>query len=85
MAIEYVFWDERTPEALLQLGEPVVVGEGERTEALEARLRAALEQTMEEMQAKAMSRDARQFERVLLRGRVGVGGMLWVGQAVKAW
>ena len=84
MAIEYVFWDERTPEVLLQLGEPVVVGEGERTEALEQRLREALEVTMEEMRMKAMSRDATRFERVLLRGRVGVGGMYGLGKRVKA-
>ncbi len=84
IAIEYVFWDERTPEVLLQLGEPVVVGEGERTEALEARLRAALERTMEEMRTRAMARDAAQFERVLLRGRVGVGGMYGLGKRMKA-
>ena len=84
MAIEYVFWDERTPEVLLQFGEPVVVGEGERTEALDERLRAGLEMTMEEMRRRAMTRDATQFERVLLRGRVGVGGMYGLGKRMKA-
>ncbi len=85
MAIEYVFWDERTPEVLLQFGEPVVVEAGERTETLEARLVAALERTMEEMQGRAMSRDARQFERVLLRGRAGVGGIYGLGKRVASW
>ncbi len=84
MAIEYVFWDERTPEVLLLLGEPVVVAEGEGTEALEGRLKTALEVAMEEMQRRAMSRDAGQFERVLLRGRVGVGGMYGLGKRIKA-
>ena len=84
LAIEYVFWNERTPEALLQFGTPVVVGEGERPDALELRLKAALEVTMTEMQARAMSRDAGQFERVLVRGRVGVGGMYGVGKRLKA-
>ena len=84
LAIEYVFWDERTPEALLQLGEPVIVGKGERPDALESRLKAALEVTMSEMQERAMSRDAGRFERVLVRGRVGVGGMYGLGKRVKA-
>ena len=85
MAIEYVFWDERTPEALLQLGQPVRVGNGETTEALETRLKMALEVAMEEMQTRAMSRDAREFERVLVRGRVGVGGFYEMGKRAKAW
>jgi 1-acyl-sn-glycerol-3-phosphate acyltransferase len=84
MAIEYVFWDERTPEALLQFGEPVRVEEGEATEALEARLVGALEAVMAELQVRAMSRDARQFERVLVRGRVGVGGFYGIGKRAKA-
>ena len=84
LAIEYVFWDERTPEALLQLGEPVVVGEGERPDVLETRLKRALEETMSEMQERAMSRDAERFERGLVRGRVGVGGMYGFGKRVKA-
>ena len=85
MAIEYVFWDERTPEALLLLGEPVRVADGETTESVEARLKMALEATMEQMRTRAMSRDAGEFERVLVRGRVGVGGFYGVGQRAKAW
>ena len=85
MAIEYVFWDERTPETLLLLGEPVHVVAGETAEVLEERLKSALETAMAEMQIRAMSRDARGFERVLLRGRVGVGGFYGIGQRMKAW
>lgn len=85
MAIEYVFWDERTPEVLLQLGEPVRVGVGETTEALETRLKMALSSVMEDLKVRAMSRDARRFERILVRGRVGVGGFYGAGKRVKAW
>ena len=85
MAIEYVFWDERTPETLLLLGEPVRVVAGETTEALEARLKVALETVMAEMQTRAVSRDAGQFERVLLEGRVGVGGFYGIGKRAKGW
>ena len=84
MAIEYIFWNERTPEALLCFGEPVRVIAGERTEELEVRLVAALEKVMAEMQVRAGSRDARQFERVLVRGRAGVGGFYGFGKRVTA-
>ena len=85
MAIEYVFWDERTPETLLLLGEPVRRIAGETTDAFDDRLKTALETVMAEMQARAMSRDARQFERVLVHGRVGVGGFYGVGKRAKSW
>lgn len=85
MAIEYVFWEERTPEALLLLGEPIRVAAGETAALLEERLKSALERVMTDMQARAVSRDARQFERVLLRGRVGVGGFYGLGKRAKAW
>ncbi len=85
MAIEYVFWDERTPEALLLIGDPVHVTAGETTDALEERLKRALETVMAGMQERAISRDAQQFEQVLLRGRVGVGGVYGMGKRARAW
>ena len=84
LAIEYVFWDERTPEALLCFGEPVHVG-NESGEALEAKLIASLEEAMSELRPMARSRDPRRFEEVLLRGRAGVGGFYGMGQRMRAW
>ena len=85
LAIEYVFWNERTPEVLLSFGEPVLVGDGESADELEPRLITALESVMAELQLRSATREAQQFERVLVRGRVGVGGFYGFGQRVNAW
>ena len=85
LAIEYVFWNERTPEVLLSFGEPVLVGDGESADELEPRLITALESVMAELQLRSATREAQQFERVLVRGRVGVGGFYGFGQRVIAW
>lgn len=85
LAIEYVFWDERTPEVLLCFGEPVRVMAGESTAALEARLIEALEAVMREMRERASTREATQFARVLVRGRAGVGGMYGMSLRLRAW
>ena len=82
LAIEYVFWDERLPEALMQFGEPIVVHEagahGAGDEGLEQRLEEAMFETMESLKAKAMKRDAREFA-VLQEGGVGDGRLLRAG------
>jgi 1-acyl-sn-glycerol-3-phosphate acyltransferase len=80
LAIEYPFWEERSPEVLARFGEPSrVEGRSDRTVAdwnvvLESRLRAAQDALAEQ----AIRRDAEDFE-ILLRGRAGVGGVydLW--------
>ncbi len=82
LAIEYVFWDERLPEALLQFGEPVIV-DGSSAEEVECRLEAALLETMETLKRKSMGRDPRAFE-VLQSGRVGAGGFYELGQRLVA-
>lgn len=76
LALEYPFWEERTPEALARFGEPIQVEEGgDRTVAdwnalLESRLRT----TQDALARQAIRRDAEDFE-VLLRGSAGVGGV----------
>ena len=80
LALEYPFWEERTPEALARFGEPISVEDGrDRSVAdwnalLEAQLRAA----QDTLAQQAVRRDSGDFE-VLLRGRAGVGGVydLW--------
>ena len=80
LAIEYPFWEERSPEALARFGEAVrIETRNDRTVAdwnalLESRLRAAQDSLAEQ----AIRRDPREFE-TLLRGRAGVGGVydLW--------
>jgi 1-acyl-sn-glycerol-3-phosphate acyltransferase len=76
LAIEYPFWEERSPEALARFGEPIRVEAGnDRTVAdwnalLESQLRAA----QDALAQQAIRRDSKDFE-TLLRGRAGVGGV----------
>lgn len=75
IAVEYPFWDERTPEALLSFGEPVDVTEapGRSGKEWTARIEAALTAAMDGLAADARSRDPARFE-TLVSGRAGVGG-----------
>ena len=82
LAIEYPFWDERLPEALLHFGEPVYV-DGEAAEQVETALRTALERAMETLAAKAIARDSAAFA-LLQQGRVGTGGFYQFGQKLLA-
>ncbi len=83
MAIEYPFWDERLPECLLRVGEPVVVTAGEEAEQVQTRLMEALELTMNILQESAVRRDATEFEE-LLGGSLGTGGFYALGQRFQA-
>ena len=82
LAIEYTFWDERLPEALLHFGEPVHAC-GQTAAELDAQLQAALLQTMETLRGFAMARDGAAFE-VLQAGRAGTGGYYQIGQRLLA-
>ncbi len=84
LAIEYPFWDERLPEALLEFGDPVRVTAGERTEAVEATLLAALEETMHSLEAKALAREQAAFY-TLAQGTLGTGGFYALGKRLVAF
>ena len=73
MAIEYVFWDERLPEVLLELGEPIGVPFGAETGAVEDQMRIALLALMDRLREKSIQRNPALFD-VLLEGRAGSGG-----------
>lgn len=83
LAIEYVFWDERLPEALLHFGEPVRV-DGQTAAEVDACLQAALLGAMETLKGLAMARDGAAFD-VLQAGRAGTGGYYQIGQRMLAW
>ncbi|HSK38537.1 MAG TPA: lysophospholipid acyltransferase family protein [Arenibaculum sp.] len=80
LAIEYPFWTERTPEALLRFGDPVgpVDGGARSVDAWSGRLAARLEATMDALAADAVARDPQRL-RTLIEGAAGVGGVydLW--------
>lgn len=86
LALEYPFWTERTPEALVRFGEPVVMGRDvpHSREAAATLLAGRLAATMDRLATDGMSRDPDRFA-VLLDGRVGVGGVYDFGRRLKAW
>ncbi len=74
LAVEYPFWEERTPEALVRFGEPLDasearLGPGDWTALLAERLTA----TQDALAVDAIARDPARFE-TLARGKTGVGG-----------
>lgn len=82
LALEYTFWNERTPECLMRFGEPVVVSEVDE-DNLQERLIQSLERTMNELSEMAIRRDSSEFE-TLLRGKNGPGGLYELGQRIVA-
>ncbi len=86
MAVEYPFWDERTPEALIRFGAAVPGEEIARlgTRDGAARLEVALTDTLDALSKEAMTRDPALFD-TLLAGKVGVGGVYDLWRRAKAW
>lgn len=86
LAVEYTFWTERTPEALLRFGEPIDVAEADPGDGREwtARIEDALTNSLDVLNAETMSRDPALFT-TLLTGRVGVGGFYDRWRKLKAW
>jgi len=83
LAIEYPFWDERLPECLLHVGEPLRISANETAEEIESRSISALTSAMEELKQMAMQRDPSRFE-TIARGTVGTGGFYAFGQRMKS-
>ena len=89
LAVEYPFWEERFPEALLRFGEPVDIAQevarrrrrGEKEPSpreWDALLAARLEAAQDALAKAALERDPGAFE-TMVGGRAGVGGVydLW--------
>lgn len=79
MALEYPFWTERTPEALVRFGTPLSLeasapGRPVTPAAWTERIAMALQEAQDGLEAEALGRDPATFETVL-GGRVGVGGV----------
>lgn len=86
IALEYPFWDEKSPEALVHFGEPVRVrpdcgldGAG-WTDLLSTKLEAAMDQLAQA----AIQRDPALFE-TMQTGKTGVGGMYDRIRRLTAW
>lgn len=74
VAVEYTFWEERTPESLIEFGEGIYT-ESQRCSKKEwqSELELRLAVTQASLAEKVISRDASRFE-VVLDGSAGVGG-----------
>jgi 1-acyl-sn-glycerol-3-phosphate acyltransferase len=80
VAIEYVYWNERLPEILVNVGEPLEIADGTMEDARTWTnlLSYAMAATLDELAMLAMDRDPEAFETVL-SGSSGTGGIyeLW--------
>jgi 1-acyl-sn-glycerol-3-phosphate acyltransferase len=89
MALEYVFWEERTPEVLIRFGDALeseagaARGDGRDTAALLDLLQRALLETQDALAAESIRRDPADFE-VLLAGRAGVNVLYDAWRTAKA-
>jgi 1-acyl-sn-glycerol-3-phosphate acyltransferase len=75
VALEYAFWTERTPEALVRVGEPLRVADhpGLSGKDWTALIEDAMTRNLDALNAEAMSRDPAKFT-AILAGKTGVGG-----------
>ncbi|HVL12100.1 MAG TPA: lysophospholipid acyltransferase family protein [Gemmata sp.] len=75
VALEYTFWTERTPEALVRFGEPVRVADNPALVGKDwtALIESAMTRNLDALNTEAQSRDAAKFT-LLLSGKSGVGG-----------
>ena len=85
IALEYSFWEERTPEALVCLGEPEVIRDGRSATAAHwtKHFAGRLEETQDHLARQVLSRDPSAFQ-PLLKGHAGVGGIYDVWRAAKS-
>jgi 1-acyl-sn-glycerol-3-phosphate acyltransferase len=86
LALEYPFWQERTPEALARFGAPIPVGRGRERSVEEWMhlIEAGLTAAQDALAADAQRRDPQAFE-VLLGGKAGVGGVYDLWRRLRAW
>ena len=75
VALEYTFWNERTPEALVRVGEPLRIEDRPGLSGKEwlTIIEDGLKRSLDVLNAEVMSRDPAKFCE-LLSGNVGVGG-----------
>jgi 1-acyl-sn-glycerol-3-phosphate acyltransferase len=84
MAVEYTFWNQRLPEALVSFGEPLLVQHAREHTSAEwtSQLAGALERTQNELAQEAMQRDEARFT-TLLEGARGAAGLYGVWQRLR--
>ena len=73
IAWEYVFWEESTPEALIEFGQPIVASEQRPKNWWTTTLEDRLAETQQRLAERAIARDANDWD-TILDGSAGVGG-----------
>jgi 1-acyl-sn-glycerol-3-phosphate acyltransferase len=84
VALEYPFWEESRPEALVRFGEPVALPPGIQANEASARLESALATTQDALAEEALLRQPDRFA-CLLAGGAGVGGIYDLWRRLRAW
>jgi 1-acyl-sn-glycerol-3-phosphate acyltransferase len=86
VALEYAFWTESTPEALVRVAEPlrIVDHPGLSGKEWTALIEDALTQNLDALNAEAIRRDPEAFTE-LLSGKSGVGGVYDAWRRLKSW
>lgn len=86
VALEYAFWNERTPEALVRVGEPLRIGGHPDRSGKDwlMLIEESLTRNLDALNAEAISRDPARFT-VLLSGKVGVGGPYDLWRRFQSW
>ena len=83
LALEYSFWNESKPEALLRFGPPVRPIEGASVAHWQTALEAGLTETMDDLAAESATRNPAKFMQ-LFGGTAGVGGIYDVWRRARA-
>jgi 1-acyl-sn-glycerol-3-phosphate acyltransferase len=74
LAMEFPFWNERTPELLLRFGQPLIADPEQDVDAWQAMLVQRLTETMDCLAADSVARDPGRFQK-LQAGTAGIGGV----------
>jgi len=83
MAVEYTFWNQRLPEALLAFGTPIPVRAGATTAQWTRLLEQHLETVQDELAAASRQRDPALFK-TLIEGNSGTAGLYGAWQRLRA-
>jgi len=74
LAVEYTFWNESRPEALVRFGTPIEAGRHRSVAEWTSHLEDELARSMDALAAESMQREPSLF-RTLVHGGAGVGGI----------
>jgi len=86
IAIEYSFWNERTPEALVRFGDPLAISDHRHLngKAWTALIEASLTKALDVLNTETMSREPSRFQ-TIIKGRTGIGGMYDLWRRTMSW